>query len=185
MALRHNLLHLLETQPVNKISVSELCALSDINRSTFYKYYNDPMDLLKHIENGLFGDLENYLTRIRETQSLYETILAIVRSVYNHKDFCKIQLGFHGDSDFFKKMMYLAHDRNLDVWQRRYPHIAVPQLEYLYTFMAKGGMGIIEQWAVNGFLEPPDYIAHLIEAFCLDGIRALLDSDIIDKSGGS
>ena len=44
-ALRESLLYLLKEQPIQKISVSRLCEKSDINRSTFYTYYSNPMDL--------------------------------------------------------------------------------------------------------------------------------------------
>ena len=39
-------------EPVAKISVSELCAIAEVNRSTFYKYYDGPEDLFGEIENS-------------------------------------------------------------------------------------------------------------------------------------
>ena len=48
--LKEGLLHLMEKKPIDKISVSELCAVSGINRSTFYRYYSLPKDLLLDIE---------------------------------------------------------------------------------------------------------------------------------------
>lgn len=39
--LREGLLELLRDKPVEHITVKELCELAELNRSTFYAYYND------------------------------------------------------------------------------------------------------------------------------------------------
>ena len=48
--LKDALLELLEQQNLVNISVTSICKTADIHRSTFYKYYMDPDDLLKDIE---------------------------------------------------------------------------------------------------------------------------------------
>ena len=45
--LKAGLLTLLKEKPLNQISIYELCAASQINRTTFYKYYGSQTDLLK------------------------------------------------------------------------------------------------------------------------------------------
>lgn len=35
-------LELLESNPSEKISVTDVCKVADVNRSTFYMYYEDP-----------------------------------------------------------------------------------------------------------------------------------------------
>ena len=39
--LRNSLFALLEEKSINQITVTELTTLADVNRSTFYLYYND------------------------------------------------------------------------------------------------------------------------------------------------
>ena len=39
--LREGLLELLRDKPVEHITVKELCEMAELNRSTFYAYYND------------------------------------------------------------------------------------------------------------------------------------------------
>ena len=38
-------LELLERSPSEKISVTDICKVADVNRSTFYLYYEDPAAL--------------------------------------------------------------------------------------------------------------------------------------------
>ena len=46
-------LELLERSPSEKISVTDICKVADVNRSTFYLYYEDPAALRKDIENDV------------------------------------------------------------------------------------------------------------------------------------
>ena len=47
MILKQSFLKLLKEKPVNKITVKELCELSQINRATFYTHYSDCFALQK------------------------------------------------------------------------------------------------------------------------------------------
>ena len=44
--LREGLLRLLSKTDLNKISVTQLCIESGINRATFYRHYEEPRDIL-------------------------------------------------------------------------------------------------------------------------------------------
>ena len=55
---------------IQKIYVRELCVKADINRSTFYKYYESQYDLLAEIENDFLQEL---FLRIYEARSSYQT----------------------------------------------------------------------------------------------------------------
>ena len=46
--IKETFINLLEKKELNKITVSEICKIADINRSTFYRYYLDVYDLLSY-----------------------------------------------------------------------------------------------------------------------------------------
>ena len=48
--IRESLYELLKIKAINKITVKELTELADINRSTFYAYYETMQDLIEEIE---------------------------------------------------------------------------------------------------------------------------------------
>ena len=52
--LRESLLGLLEEKPVEKITVKELCETAELNRSTFYTYYQDVFSLYYEMGNELW-----------------------------------------------------------------------------------------------------------------------------------
>ena len=51
--LKSALLSLLEEKSIDRITISEICRVSGINRNTFYQHYTDIHDLLSEIEGEL------------------------------------------------------------------------------------------------------------------------------------
>ena len=172
--LRDQLLKLLKIKPILKITVSELCELADLNRSTFYKYYSEPKDLLRQMANELFGDLEKNLRCLKSMKSLPDTVRAIVQTIYEHRDICNVLFSSDVDMEIVNEMLFISHDHNTALWKKEFPSADIIQLEYLYTFMTKGIRGIIERWVTTGFEQEPRYIAELIESLFLHGANALL-----------
>lgn len=49
LVLKNALLKLMQTKPINKITVKEVCELAGLNRATFYAHYGNCFDLLESI----------------------------------------------------------------------------------------------------------------------------------------
>lgn len=54
--LKDSLLELLQTKNIRHITVTELCENADLNRSTFYAYYESPYDLMMSMERDIVKD---------------------------------------------------------------------------------------------------------------------------------
>ena len=48
--LNDSLLELMQTKPISKITIKEICDVSDMSRSTFYLHFQDQSALLEDIE---------------------------------------------------------------------------------------------------------------------------------------
>lgn len=159
--LRESLLELLREKPVEYITVKELCELAELNRSTFYAYYNDvpalyqemggelAQALLEHIRainQGGGIDTEPMLSYIRDNQDLFH--LLVYRDEYlnaNQPVQRQIIQGYWG----------LAPDLVLPC--------APEEQEYFLQYLYMGGTGIIHHWVQNGCDLPPEQIARLID----------------------
>ena len=51
--LQDALLELLEEKSLEKITVTQVCSKADVNRSTFYAYYQDVGELLSELVDGV------------------------------------------------------------------------------------------------------------------------------------
>src|SRR5699024_12575379 len=61
MVLKQRLMELLKEKQMSKITVKEICALADVNRSTLYAHYTNHFDLLIQIENEFIDDMTMYM----------------------------------------------------------------------------------------------------------------------------
>lgn len=57
--LREGLLRLLSKTDLNKISVTQLCIESGINRATFYRHYEEPRDILMILSMKYFRKMQH------------------------------------------------------------------------------------------------------------------------------
>lgn len=94
--LREGLLRCLTHTPLDKLSVSELCRESQVNRATFYNHYASPKDILMDMGfeyarevQRLFGESNGL--------SLREKIAACFDYLYEHRQAVKILFAANTD----------------------------------------------------------------------------------------
>ena len=58
MVIRQSFLSLLQEQSVDKITVSDICRLAEINRATFYRHYENQYGILYELEFDLLGQVQ-------------------------------------------------------------------------------------------------------------------------------
>ena len=51
--LCESLIYFLSQKDISHITIKEICDYADINRSTYYRYYQDPMDQLYKIQDDI------------------------------------------------------------------------------------------------------------------------------------
>lgn len=85
--LKSGLLKLLKEKPLSQITVYELCAVSQINRTTFYKYYGSQTDLLNEIEADFLTQLDEDLKPIIAQSP--NALLPVLEHLYEQREiFC-------------------------------------------------------------------------------------------------
>jgi AcrR family transcriptional regulator len=173
-ALTQSLLTLLRERPLNRITVKELCALADVNRSTFYAHYTDTAELLRQIQEEFFAELLASLRRYDTLEATRELVSEIVGRIPGHIDLCRVLFSDYGDRAFLRRVMYIAHDQSLEAWGRHSPDAQKAQLELMYAFVANGSVGLLEAWIRGGLREDPQEIAGLINHLAYRGLARFL-----------
>ena len=173
MVLKQSLLNLMRDQPIEKISVKDICEKADINRGTFYTHYADPYDLLAQIENELFDEIHASIESSLKAESISGLLDGIFGSILKNTDLCRVLFSDFGDKVFLRRIMYIARDRSIAEWQKMMPSAKAGQLERLYTFYANGCVAIIQEWIQNGMQESPQELSDFIEKITIYGLRAM------------
>ena len=161
--LKTALIELLKNQPIEKITIYELCKQAEINRTTFYKYYGNQYDLLENIQNDLFDDLEKYL--LSDTTSELSALQRVMEYLDSEREMCRVLINSVSEQAFAQKLFGLPAVSTL-LGKHIGSHYSAAQKEYISTFICHGGYSIIRKWLNKENREPPEEIAPLIYTFC-------------------
>lgn len=162
MVIIQSLLHLMEENPLSKITVTDICKLADINRSTFYTYYTDPYDLLTQIEDELFEDIKGVLENSPVLDADFEFMVKILEYIAKNSALCKIIFSVHDDKAILQRIINLAHDKSIAEYQSSAPKAAKEVLELVFIFVSNGIVGIIQNWIQSNMKQDKKEVAELI-----------------------
>lgn len=170
--IRDALFELISEKPVEKITITELCAKADINRNTFYKYYYTPKDVLESIENEFLEQVMDVINSmpIENPTKLLETICGII---YEKRELCRILLSENGDHAFVVKVKKLCQDIVLSKAREYTGNFSEQTLNIMYNFAADGSLSVIKDWIVNEIDMSPDETAATISTLTSGGILSL------------
>lgn len=164
-AIREAFLSLLESRPMEEISVKEICTIADINRATFYRNYADLYALYDSIEEEIlqeafpdhdesFGILD-FLRLIPENRAFF-------REVYRRQTISKSSLRIIG--------------RYRDTISREYsPDCECRQLDLYLRYAIHGAGGIIRDWIENDCREDAAQLAAHIETITDRLLRSCIE----------
>lgn len=152
MVIKNSFVKILKDKPLSKVTVKEICELSEINRATFYKYYNDPYDLMNKLEQQFLDELVN---NVQYSQKDFkDTFTLILVSIKANSELYLTLFSENGNPHFSDKIFSLCYqylDTNID---KRFQKVSLTEQTWLYYFVAQGCGGILTQWLKGGMAEP-------------------------------
>ncbi|MBQ6660342.1 MAG: TetR/AcrR family transcriptional regulator [Lachnospiraceae bacterium] len=155
--LKEALVRLLEDKPLETVTVYEVCQSAEINRTTFYKYYGSPYDLMQDIEADFLHELE---VNLQDKENLY-SLQNILTYIDTHRDACRILLKSASANGFLEKVF----SQSL-ITQHLEENISLEQSEvfrkYSKEFVIFGSYSIIRKWLLSDQPESPEEIARII-----------------------
>lgn len=86
MVIKQCFFRLIRQKSISKITVKEICEFAQINRSTFYKYYADPYDLLEKLEEEAILGITQMIDEYPQ-KGLRPVLVTILRAIYSNRDF--------------------------------------------------------------------------------------------------
>ena len=161
--IKDTLLSLLNTKEINKITVSEICKIADINRATFYRYYLDVYDLLEQIQNEFVLELKNTYYNKKSNITISSFTLEFLDVFQNNKDLVKVLFNTKNNINFLNEILELAYSECKNKWKLDIPDLSNKNIDYAAVFIFNGGLGVINYWIKNDFNKSSEEIAKLIE----------------------
>lgn len=106
--IKNALITLMETQPFNTITIANIVKEAGLNRSTFYRYFDDKYALVEEIENEIINHLENTVISqgdiLFSESAKYDVLFHILSYFSKEASRSTILLGENGDPSFVHKL---------------------------------------------------------------------------------
>ncbi|MFV0329672.1 MAG: TetR/AcrR family transcriptional regulator [Dysgonomonas sp.] len=159
--LRDALVELLLDTHISKISVTKLCEVADVHRSTFYTHYKDQFDLLDQIQLEVLDNIKLNLEKqsFNDLRSITEQKLVKVLD-YGKKN-PRLVLVLLSDSSTETFRSAIVSYVNLISFSGK-KNYSSEMKEYIASYCVSGTISIINQWLRNEMKESTTEIAHLI-----------------------
>ena len=146
--MKDSLLELMETKDLANITVTAVCDTADIHRSTFYKYYSDPSDLLRDIEMDLLNRIPfPQLPVEKDQEKLLEMNAAFFDFVKENDKAFRILFNDANGSSFSARMVdflcsgYLPVSESYNETDARFTRL----------YIANGCIGMLREWINDDF----------------------------------
>lgn len=87
--IREAFLELTKTKLVNKVTVTDICRIADVNRTTFYSNYDDISDLVKSIVTELYQKLYAIMAQYDRMDN-EEFYIALLTTIQENASLCLV-----------------------------------------------------------------------------------------------
>lgn len=156
--LKDALIVLLENKNINEITITELCKKAQINRVTFYKYYNIPNDVLKEIKDEMFDSMNQIISNYQKDNS---HLISALEYLKDNRNILIVLINNISSKEIEDSLFYLRDVKKilLNRIPQTYKKI---DIENLYQFICYGSYSIITQWIKNDCKQSTEDIADFI-----------------------
>ncbi len=146
---------LLQAKEISEISVTDICKLAKINRSTFYVNYLDIYDLADKIGQELEQEVSFLYQEEKDTQNNSNDFLKLFKHIKDNQTFYNTYFKLKMDQNFIIK----EFDYNLSkkLYDDKY-------IDYHMEFFKAGLNAIIKKWLNNGCKESPEEIENILKS---------------------
>lgn len=177
-------IQLINEKAFNEITVTELCYRAGVNRSTFYAHYLDILDLQESIQRELYDEfdktLKNYLHKDsgwfhsllkRDTEESLPILKEIFIYIKKHQDIFRHFFTASSDLKFLDHFFERGREHFLMTIKETVKEPNIRKLNYYYTYVASGTLGLMKDWVAGGFRETPEELEKLAIEFITEGLQ--------------
>ena len=170
--IKESFVELLDKKPMSKISVKEICEMADVNRCTFYSYFDDIYDLHKKIMQEFYDKQRLIAKDSRErlkqmvkcgrkitVDDVYTLMMEILGLITENIEISKIIYNANSEGKIHLEIGQMFFDMLIPIG---FPTHSKPRVEWLknaYTFVTSGFTGTIYLWIIRDFPETKETMA--------------------------
>lgn len=170
--IKESFIELLDQKPLSKITVKEICEMADVNRCTFYSYFDDIYDLHKKIMQEFYEKQRLIAKSSRErlkqmmkcgrkitVDDVYNLMIELLDLITDNIEISKTIYNPNSENKIHLEIGQMFFDMLVPIG---FPTHSKPRVEWLknaYTFVTGGFTGAIYLWIIRDFPETKEVMA--------------------------
>lgn len=163
LLFKNSLIFLLQKKSIYQISVTELCNNAELNRSTFYKYYDNVRDILTELEKETLQRSKRCMQEIAAGEENFHIapLYHLLCDVQNNKDIYQLLLNNSTNDGFPADMM----QETIEFLRDKAKSFNITEKEksdYLFQYLVSGCISVVQNWINGPMKETPMEISELI-----------------------
>lgn len=145
--LAEALMALLSSKPLGDITVKELCEEAGVTRGTFYRHYENIMEVYEAVEDQLLYRLEDTISSFDLSELDADFFKGVLGVLSDGKEISDLIRNGEDKGRFIAKVMTFLRPRFLQALRKRKPEVGEAEAELAFTYLVGGVKEVIEKWA--------------------------------------
>ena len=161
--IQEALLRLLETRPIDKIRVNELCAESGVNRATFYRHYETLQDILREMETDVIRTMPQPRQKPRNMEEARAYLKKLCTYMYDHTDIMKILVQNRTDEEVMQSITGFYRDY-LELYLNTLPTGRPDEdtIQIALALLSGGSYCLLKKCAMGQIRKTPEELADIL-----------------------
>ena len=182
-AIHSAMTRLLTLKPIEEITVTELADAAEINRKTFYNYYNSVYMVAEEMEDEIVERFEDTLRKIdfetllQDPQTTFNTLARIIAS---DLDFYETILTNRNQVYFLQKIITSLKERIMALYFDRNSKDFELQ-EYMLEYIISGLVSVYQKWFKSGRKTDMEELSKYISMLAVNGVKSILTAPDEEK----
>ena len=182
-AIQSAMTRLLSVKPIEEITVTELSNAAEINRKTFYSYYNSVYMVAEEMEDEIVERFEDTLRKIdfetllQDPQTTFNTLARIIAS---DLDFYETILTNRNQVFFLQKIITSLKERIMALYFDRNSKDFELQ-EYMLEYIISGLVSVYQKWFKSGRKTDMEELSKYISMLAVNGVKSILTAPDEEK----
>ncbi len=153
--VKEGLMRLLEKKSLDKINITELCQEAGINRTTFYRYYELPRDVLTEMQNEFFEETFAHFQKPLTVSDIERLFVCLSE----HSELVKLFFQYNSDTDWTYIINRIYTNFPGLKMTKGFQNLDENSAKLLSAYLAGGAYFLARQWIMEDIPMPPKDVA--------------------------
>ncbi len=156
--VKEGLMRLLEKKSLDKINITELCQEAGINRTTFYRYYELPKDVLAEMQSDFFEETFECFQKPLAASDIERLFMCLLE----HSKLVRLFFQYNSDTDWTNIFTRFYTNFPGSKMTKAFQNLDENNAKLLSAYLSGGAYFLARQWIMEEIPMPPKDVAAIV-----------------------